>query len=242
MEEYLGVPGFPDYEGAYNGLQVAAEGSVSKVGGAVDASLQSIEEAVERGCDLLVVHHGLFWAGAAPVTGRHYRRLAALIRNGVALYSAHLPLDAHPDVGNCALLARALGIEIEGRFGRFQDAEIGWWGRVREVDREDLQATIAEKAGREVHLIPGGPEGVRTVGVVTGGAGSAISEAARAGLDAFVTGEGSHHTYFDAMELGVNVYYAGHYATETWGVQALVQLVAERYELPWEFIDLPTGL
>jgi dinuclear metal center YbgI/SA1388 family protein len=242
LDGYLEVAGFPDYDGAHNGLQVESEGPIRKVGAAVDASGASISAAANRECDLLLVHHGLFWGGAAPVTGRRYRRLAALLRNGVALYSAHLPLDAHPEVGNCIRLARALGVEVEERFGTFADADIGWRGRVQEQGREELRERIAETVGREVRLLAGGPERVRTVGVVTGGAASMIPDAARAGLDAFVTGEGAHHTYFDAVELGVNVYYAGHYATETWGVRALAEVVAERHDLPWEFIDLPTGL
>lgn len=242
LDGYLDVAEFPDYEGAHNGLQVEAPGPVSRLAAAVDASEASIAEAVAKGCDLLLVHHGLFWGGGAPITGRRYRRLASLIRNEVALYSAHLPLDAHPDVGNCALLARAVGLETEGRFGSFRDAEIGWRCRAAALDREELRERIAEAVGRSVRLIPGGPETVTSVGVVTGGAASMIGAAAHAGLDAFVTGEGAHHTYMDAMELGVNVYYAGHYATETFGVKALTELVAERYELPWEFIDQPTGL
>lgn len=242
LDDYLEVGDFPDYEGAHNGLQVQAEGPVRKLGAAVDAGQATISRAVERECDLLLVHHGLFWGGAAPVTGRHYRRLSTLLRNDLALYSVHLPLDAHEEVGNCILLARALEIEVEERFGTYEDAAIGWRGRVPALDREELQERIREVVGREVRLIPGGPDTVKTVGVVTGGAGSMIPDAARAGLDAFITGEGAHHTYFDATELGVNVYYAGHYATETWGVKALTELVAERYDLPWEFLDHPTGL
>lgn len=241
LDSYLEVDGFPDYPNAHNGLQVQGGDVVTRVGAAVDAGVASIAEAAEGGCDLLLVHHGLFWDGGGPLTGRRYDRLAPLIEHGIALYAAHLPLDAHPEVGNCVLLSRALDVDMEGRFGTYEGVDIGWWGRVR-THREELRERTRLAVGREVRLIPGGPEEVRTVGVVTGGGGSMIREAADAGLDAFVTGEGPHHTYLDAMEMGVNVYYAGHYATETWGVRALARTLKERFDLPWEFIDQPTGL
>ena len=240
MDGYLGVSTFPDYPNAHNGLQVQGSGEVRRICAAVDASEAAISVAAERGGDLLLVHHGLFWDGAAPVTGRRFRKLSALIRNDVGLYSAHLPLDAHPEVGNCALLARALGIDIEEGFGSFQDADVGWIGATSET-RGSLRERLSEALHVPVRLIDGGPARLRRVAVVTGAGGSMIAEAARAGADALVTGEGAHHTYFDAMEYGINVYYAGHYATETLGVRALASHLEERFGLPWEFLDFPTG-
>ena len=240
IDRYLGVPDFPDYPNAYNGLQVEGSADVGRICAAVDASEAAINAAAERGSDLLLVHHGLFWDGGAPVTGRRFRKLSALLRNEVALYSAHLPLDAHPDVGNCALLAGALHVNVEVAFGNFQGVEVGWLGTVRET-RQSLRSRVAEALQVDVRLIDGGPEQVRRVAVVTGAGGSMIAEAARAGADALVTGEGAHHTYFDAMEYGVNVYYAGHYATETLGVRALASHLEERFGIPWEFLDFPTG-
>lgn len=241
LDRYLGIPDFPDYPGAVNGLQVEGPAEVGRVIAAVDASLATIDEAVRRGGDLLLVHHGLFWGGGAPITGRRFRKLAALIRGEMAVYAAHLPLDAHAEVGNCAVLARALGVSVDGRFGTFQGADIGWWGRI-DAHRDELARTVERTVEGPVMLIPGGPERVARVGVVTGGGGALVEEAARAGLDAFVTGEGSHHTYFDATELGVNVYYAGHYRTEVWGVRALAEHLEASFGLDWEFVDLPTGL
>lgn len=241
LDGLLGVPEFPDYEGAVNGVQVEAPGPVRRVAAAVDAGVPAIEAAVERGADLLLVHHGLYWGGSAPLTGRLYRRIAPLIRSEVALYSAHLPLDAHPEVGNCALLTRELGLEPGERFGTFRDVPIGF---VAETDegREAFRDRVAGVVEGPVHLIPGGPERVRTVGVVTGGGGSLAREAAEAGLDALLTGEGAHHTFLDAVELGVNIFYAGHYATETWGVKALAGRLEREFGLPWEFLDFPSGL
>jgi dinuclear metal center YbgI/SA1388 family protein len=241
LDTYLDVAAVPDYDGAHNGLQVENSGVVSRIAAAVDASERTVDAAVDRGCDLLLVHHGLFWDGAARVTGRRYRKLRPLLSADVAVYSSHLPLDVHAEVGNNAVLARELGIVLEGRFGAYRGADIGWWGRL-EVKREVLAARLDEKLGGRVRMLAFGPEVVRTVGVITGGGGSLIETAAAAGLDAYVTGEGAHHTYFDAEECGVNVFYGGHYATETWGVRALAQHVAERFDVTWEFIDHPTGL
>jgi dinuclear metal center YbgI/SA1388 family protein len=241
LDEYLRVSEVSDSANALNGLQAENSGSVSRVAVAVDASARTIAEAARRGCDLLLVHHGLFWDGNLPVTGRRYRKLKALVAHDIAVYSAHLPLDIHEDVGNNAVLARELGIELEGRFGEYRGMELGVWGRL-ELKRETLAARLDEVLGGRVLMMPYGPEVVRRVGVVTGGGGNLIGAAVAAGLDAYITGEGSHHTYFEAEEGGINVYYGGHYATETWGVRALGAHLGERYGLSVEFIDHPTGL
>ncbi len=241
LDGYLGIPEHPDYGSAYNGLQLEGRPGVSRVSAAVDASQQTIEAAVDSRADLLLVHHGLFWDGGAPMTGRLYRKVKKAIDAGLAIYSAHLPLDSHPEVGNCAVLARALSIEVKGRFGYFQEVPIGVRGRLDE-QRDTFLERLSSIVEGPVHLIPGGPERMSNVGVLTGGAGSKIRDAVAAGLDTFITGEGSHHTHFDAMELGINVFYAGHYATETWGVRALAMHLERRFGLPWEFLDFPTGL
>ena len=170
LDAYLGVPDHPDYPHALNGLQVGGPDEVSHVMAAVDASEASIAAAVEAGADLLLVHHGLFWEGLRPVTGRRLRRLGPLIEHGVALYSAHLPLDSHPEVGNCALLGRALGLEPRGRFAAYHGFEIGWWGELPDpVDVSVLGERLKDVLdGARVHVIPGGPAVVGRVGVVTG--------------------------------------------------------------------------
>ena len=244
LEGYLGVAEHPDYPQALNGLQVEGPQDVGTVVAAVDASEASIQAAVELGADLMLVHHGLFWDGLRPVTGRRYRRLKALLDNGVALYSVHLPLDGHAEVGNCALLGRALGLELEGRFGSYKGSEIGWWGLLpHPLSAGALRDAVSlAVGGGPVHLIPGGPDLVQRVGVVTGGGASFVGEAVALGLEALVTGEGAHHTHFDAMEDGLHVYLAGHYATETFGVRALAEHLAERFGLEAHFVDQPTGL
>src|SRR5688500_8985360 len=241
IDQYLEIGQIGDYPTALNGLQVENSGRVTKLGAAVDASEASIRAAVERGCDVLLVHHALFWDGNQAVTRRRYRRLHVLLTNDVAVYSAHLPLDVHPEVGNNAQLARAIGLQIEGTFAPGKNHDAGVWGTI-DITRETLAARLDDVLGVRVRMLAGGPERLRKVAVITGGAGSMIEHAVAAGLDAFVTGEGAHHTYFDAMESGINVYYGGHYATETFGVRALAEHLQRKFGLPWEFIDQPTGL
>lgn len=241
LDEYLSIEGFPDYALAHNGLQVEGPTELKRAAVAVDASEAVILEAVSRGVDILIVHHGLFWDDKTRMIGPRFRKVRALIEGKVALYSAHLPLDAHPEVGNCAVLCKALGWSPEERFGSHQDRPIGWSCQV-DYERDALAEHLGEVVGGPVRLIPGGPTHIYRVGLVTGGAASLIPEASRQGLDALITGEGAHHTYNDAMEYGVNALYAGHYATETWGVKALGAHLEERFDLQHEFIDMPTGL
>ena len=242
-DEYLSVAHHPDYRTALNGLQVAGRDEIGRIVAAVDASEAVIQEAAAAGADLLLVHHGMFWDGLQPLTGRRYRKTKMLLDNGIALYSVHLPLDGHAEVGNSALLARAMGLDDLKAFGDYEGTSIGWSGRLPErVGRVGLQDALGEVLGGPVHLIEGGAEEVELVGVVTGGGASFTEQAAAAGLHALVTGEGSHHTHIDAMELGINVYFGGHYATETFGVKALASHLAERFDLEWAFLDQPTGL
>lgn len=243
IDEYLSVAEHPDFPNALNGLQVGGPEEVGSIAVAVDASEASIAEAVDQGADLLIVHHGLFWQGLTPLTGRHLRRVKPLVEHGVALYSCHLPLDGHAEVGNCVLLARALELEQLGRFGEYQGTLIGWHGRLAEpLDLAGLTARAEAALDGPVRAIDGGPDRIDRVGVVTGGGTSMLEEAVELGLDAFVTGEGSHHTYFDAMELGIHLLFGGHYATETFGVKALGAHLADRFGLTCHFVHQPTGL
>lgn len=256
LDGYLRVADVPDSAGAHNGLQVENSGRIGSIVAAVDASQATIDGVIEEelevgepdgGPPLILVHHGLFWDGAAPVTGRRYRRLSALLEHDIALYSAHIPLDIHPVVGNNAVLAERLGIPVEGWFGNARGIPIGVWGQVpaglssREALRAELGRAVSTPAPGPL-LVPGGPERVSKVGIITGAAGGMIADAHAFGLDTFITGEGTHHTFFDAMEWGINLLYAGHYATETLGVQALASHLSERFDLPWDFHDHPTGL
>ncbi len=241
LEETFDVSAFPDYPNALNGLQVSGPREVSRVGAAVDATEMTIQAALESGADLLIVHHGLFWDGFGSLTGPRFRKVAALIKGGMGLYSLHLPLDAHPELGNCALLTGSMGLTPAGRFSEYQGREVGWWAEAS-LGREVLRERTSGAVKGEVHLVPGGPEVVERVGVLTGGAASALAQAAEMGLDALVTGEGSHHHFHEAMELGVNLYLAGHYATETFGVKAVGETLSNEFSLGWEFLPSPTGM
>lgn len=241
LDAYLGHAQVSDAREALNGLQVENSSRVTRVGAAVDACQATIEQAASAGADLLLVHHGLFWGGLRPLTGPQRRRVARLLEADIALYASHLPLDKHPEVGNNPLLARQLGLEVRGEFGLFDGQMIGVWGEC-DWARADLVERVRQLLGRAPRVLGFGPERVRRVGVVTGGGGGIIPQAAAAGLDSYVTGEGAHWTYFDAEELRLNVLYAGHYATETIGVKALAAHLEERFGLPWSFLDHPTGL
>ena len=241
LDGYLRVAEVEDDPGALNGLQVENSGSVTKLVAAVDACQATIDAAADRGADLMLVHHGLFWGPTQPLTGRHGRRLRKLVQHDIALYSAHLPLDLHPEVGNNAVLARMLGLSDREAFGEYLGQSIGVAG-TSEMSRDQLVQRIEEALGVSPHVIPAGPRSSHRVGVVSGGAGKMIGQAAAAGLDTFITGEGQHHSHFDAEEWGVNVVFAGHYATETVGVKALAEHLEERFGLSWEFVDHPTGL
>ena len=241
LDTQLGIPEFPDYEGAMNGLQVEGHGPVRAVGAAVDTGIETVEAAVSSGVDLLLVHHGLFWDGAQPLTGRHYRRVAPLIQAGTSLYSAHLPLDAHPELGNCVQLLRALELEPEGRFGRFREVDVGFSSSTEE-DREIFRARVEEAVGGSGPAYSRWACAGRQSWRRNRRRGGFIRAAAEAGLDTLLTGEGPHHTYLDAIEFGVNVLFAGHYATETLGVQALAASIEEQFGIPWGFLDFPTGL
>jgi dinuclear metal center YbgI/SA1388 family protein len=231
-----------DYGPALNGLQMQnAKGEVTKVIAAVDACLPVIRKAIALRADLLLVHHGMFWSGLQPVTQSVFEKHRLCIENNLAIYSAHLPLDAHPTLGNNAVLMRALGLEPSGTFQPYKGTDIGLRAEA-EVPRDELVARLKQATGAAVHVCPGGPSVARRIGIVTGGAGSEVAAAAALGIDTFITGEGPHWSYTLAEELGINLIYAGHYATETFGVKALAQHVQDKFGLAWEFVDHPTGL
>lgn len=230
-----------DYDGAVNGLQVENSGRVTRIAAAVDASLATVKLAIAAKADLLIVHHGLFWGPTHPWTGKRYELLQMLLRNDLAVYSSHLPLDAHPKLGNNAQLCAALGLKALRPFFFSHGQHIGFESQAK-LSRTELTRRLGQATGTKPLVIPGGKELCTRIGVVTGGAGSDLKKAAEAGVDTFITGEGPHWTYALAEELGLNVFYAGHYATETFGVKALAADLSVKFKLPWTFVDHPTGL
>lgn len=240
LDAELRIAEIPDYSGAVNGLQLQNDGTVTRVASAVDASLPVIRKAIAAGADLLVVHHGMFWQGAQPLTGAFYQKIHEAMKANLAIYSAHLPLDVHPQWGNNALLAEAIGMTPTGTFLPYKGQPVGLIGEI-DITRDELRQRLEVAVGGPVLLCPAGPEFIQTVGLCTGGAGSEV--AAAAGLDAFISGEGPHWSYPLAEEMGLNLYLAGHYATETFGVRQLGEVLAARFamEAPL-FLDHPTGL
>src|SRR5271154_3669493 len=230
-----------DYDGAANGLQVENSGAVTKIAAAVDASLATIKLAIAAKADLLIVHHGLFWSPRQPWTGKNYELLKLCIENNLAIYSSHLPLDAHPKLGNNAQLCAALGLKNLKPFFLTHGQTIGFKSQTK-ISRSELAARLERATGTKTRIIPGGKDVCKKIGVVTGGAGNELRQAAGEGVDTFITGEGVHWTYGVAEELGLNVFYGGHYATETFGVKALSAELAGKFHIPWEFLDYPTGL
>lgn len=232
---------YRDYERARNGLQVENGGRVHKIAAAVDASLATVRMAAAMGADLMVVHHGLFWSETRPWTGPRMALIRALLEADIAVYSMHLPLDAHRTLGNAAVLARQIGLRRLKPFFHHEGEPIGWQGETS-LDREALGRRLGRVLGRDPILLAGGGTGCRKVGICTGGAGAELQKAAAEGVDTFITGEGPHWTHALAEEVGINVFYGGHYATETFGVRALAEKLGARFGLPWEFIDHPSGL
>lgn len=240
LDDYLRVDQTRDYPRALNGLQVEAEGPVTQFAVAVDAS-EKVIHGVKDWADLLIVHHGLFWGGNGPLTGPLFRKVKALVESGTALYSVHLPLDSHAEVGNAAVLARSLGLKGMEPFGDYEGAPVGWRGKVG-TSVADLKTNLEDVLGGPVKVLPGGPDPIESVAVVTGGGASFIGEAAASGVHALITGEANHHHVLESAELGVTTLLGGHYATETFGVKAVADLLKDRFMIEGTFVDAPTGM
>ena len=238
---YLRIGEIQDYENALNGMQVENSGTVKKIAAAVDVSTRALGEAAKCGANLLIVHHGMFWPGLRPVTKALRRQLKFAFEHDIAIYSAHLPLDLHPEVGNNVLVMRALGFENSEPFFEEKGSLLGRRAAV-EIARDELVKRLETAVVASVKTIAFGPKTVRHLGVITGAAGGEIEAIAGAGIDTFITGEAPHWAAIAAAEMGLNLLLAGHYATETFGVKALAAHIAGRFQLDWQFIDLPTGL
>ncbi len=240
-DRLLDIGNIEDWAGAQNGLQVENNGQVNHVAAAVDGSMATVKLAIAAQADLLIVHHGLFWGKTTPWTGKRRELLKLLIDHNLAVYSSHLPLDCHPKLGNNARLAAALGLKSGKPFFFEKGRDIGLRSKAT-ITRSQLVKKLRQAVAGPVTVLPGGPTTCRQIGIVTGGAGAELAKAAAEGVDTFITGEGPHHTFALAEEAGINVLYAGHYATETFGVKALADHLANKYRLSWQFLDHPTGL
>jgi dinuclear metal center YbgI/SA1388 family protein len=247
LDDVLATAETPDYDQALNGLQLANTGTVTRVAVAVDFSHESVQQAVLAGADLLLVHHGMFWGAPQPIIGSRYERLRLAIASNLAVYASHLPLDLHPRFGNNVRLANRLELEPRGGFGQFQSIEIGVSGTA-DLPTDQLLARVlafAQPLGTHVVSTPHASQRrTRHWAIVTGAGASSstLAEAAERGIDTLIVGEGPHHTAVEARERGIVIIYAGHYATETLGIQALAEELQRVFALPWSLLHLPTGL
>ncbi len=263
-DRFLRIPEVGDWDNALNGLQIEKSGRVTRIGAAVDVSTRVLTEAAKQNVDLLIVHHGLFWPGLQPIRGALGRQLRLAFQNNIALYSAHLPLDVHPQVGNNAQLVAALGLALGVRRSRdcgaaFKSADMSAHSKSAQpfletrgqpvglklrasLPRSELVRRLQKALNGPVKHFDFGPKQTRAIGIVTGAAGSEIYRVAEEKIDTFITGEAPHWAAVAAEELGVNLLLGGHYATEVFGVKALAAHLSKRFRVPWEFIDCPTGL
>jgi dinuclear metal center YbgI/SA1388 family protein len=240
LDRYLRVADIPD--SSPNGLQVQGADGIARVAFAVDASVKTIRAAAAARANILIVHHGLWWGGHEPIVGNMHARVAALIENEMSLYAAHLPLDCHGKVGNNVELARLLSLRVADTFGEYKGVVIGVVATATPSVRLD---TFVEKIERKLTTSAGllafGPASIRRVAIVSGAGAGFVEAAARAKCDALLTGESSHAAYHPASEARINVIFAGHYATETVGLEALQRHVRKRFGLAGIFIPAPTG-
>lgn len=247
LDTLLRTRDVPDYGGAVNGLQVANSGRVARVAVAVDFSGAAVRQAAGTGAGLLVVHHGMFWGGAQPIVGPAYERVRGLFAADVAVYSSHLPLDVHPELGNNVLLARELELVPAAGFARYKTVDVGVSGEA-DLETVELVARATAYSARWGHALVHTPvvagRRTRRWGLCTGAGASSetLAEASQRGIDTLIVGEGPHHTAVEAAERGVAVLYAGHYATETLGVRALGAELERAFGLPWTFVGDPTGV
>ena len=241
LNDYLALADYSDI--SLNGLQVEGADEVNKVAFAVDSSYSTFEQAADTGADMLIVHHGLFWGKPLAITGMHKRRVQYLLDKDISLYAAHIPLDAHREVGNNWGLARTVGMTDLKDFGSWKGKPIGVKGNFpNPISLRDLADTLEKQLGESVLVHAGGPVEIGSLGIISGGASWDVVTAAEEGLDAFLTGEPKHEVFYESFERGINALYAGHYMTETVGVTLLAEKLAAEFGLETQFIMLPTGL
>ena len=225
-----------DFPGANNGLQLQNNGTVTRIGAAVDAGRIPFEKAIAEGIDLLIVHHGLFWNTPASYTGSLYAKLRLAMEHNLAVYSSHLPLDAHQEIGNNRLLAKALGLEPADWFLPYEGTPIALLAKAPST-REELLARLHKEFGPAVTAIEYGSAAPSRVAILTGSGRSALAELKAAGTDTLITGELRQEHFNLAQEEGLNLYLCGHYATERYGVSALASAAAAQFNLTWSFIQ-----
>lgn len=240
LETLLDISSYSDI--SLNGIQIDTEDrELKKVGFAVDACYETIDEAVKNNCDILVVHHGLFWGSPLAITSSHYNRVKRALDGGLLLFAAHIPLDANIPYGNNAQIAISLGMKEFDGFGEWKGKLIGLKGKLPfPMTIEEIKALLEVK--HSVFINGNGKEKIESVAIVSGSGSSDTEDAIESGVDLFITGEIHHEVYHQAMENGLSVLAFGHYDSETFGVKALKRMTEKRYNVETTFIDVETGL
>ncbi|CAA6677411.1 MULTISPECIES: Nif3-like dinuclear metal center hexameric protein [unclassified Lentimonas] len=228
-----------DFTGSYNGLQVENNGEVTKIAAAVDAGQIPFEQAIAAGVDFIICHHGLYWTAPIPLTGTSYKKVKTALDGNLAVYGAHLPLDCHPEIGNNALLAKALELEAIGGCVPYEGNDIATITAGPAGGRAELAAKLKALFPDTYQAIEYGSDQPQRIAILTGSGQSAVDALQANQIDTLITGELRQHHFNMAQELGLNLYPCGHYATEVFGVKALAAEVAAKFGLEWTFIETP---
>jgi len=244
FREFLEIDGFRAADRSLNGIQVDNDGSaVKKIAFGVDAAMETFERAAAAGAGLLFVHHGLFWGDAERITGYYRKRIQFLLDHNICLYAVHLPLDQHPKFGNNAVLAGLLGLENIEPFGDYHGRKIGYKGTFpKPVAIDEAVKKISFMGRPPVGVFPFGKKECKSAAIMSGGSPSSARDAINDGVDLFVTGESAHQVYHDCLEAKINMIAGGHYCTEVWGLQAVMNHCRAETGIEVEFLDIPTGL
>ncbi|MGA2613663.1 MAG: Nif3-like dinuclear metal center hexameric protein [Spirochaetia bacterium] len=244
LREFLDLAAFEAIDQSRNGLQVANSApEITKVAFAVDASLECFRRAIEWGAHMLFVHHGILWEKPERIVGALYERLRILMEGNLALYAAHLPLDQHPEVGNNIGIARHLGLRDIEPFGAYRGTKIGYKGTLSVPARlDEVVHRLSAGHGEQVRTLPFGPELIRTIGIVSGGAAWEVTQAVEEKLDLYITGEPLHAIYHHCLESRIHVIFAGHYQSESFGIRSLSERLARETGVDTVYVDVPTGL
>jgi dinuclear metal center YbgI/SA1388 family protein len=244
FKSFLDIEGFASSDDSQNGIQVDNDGGmVGKVAFAVDAALETFEQAAARGAGMLFVHHGLFWGKPVRITGSTRSRIKFLLDHNICLYGVHLPLDQHGEFGHNAVMAKNLGLENIEPFGLYHGRKVGYKGTFpKPVTIDEAVKKISFMGRPPLGVFPFGKSEITSAAILSGGGARNVSEAAEDGLDLFITGESLHEVYHSCLEEKINMISGGHYNTEVWGLQAVMRHCESELGIATEFIDVPTGL
>lgn len=239
LNNYLNIESIED--DSNNGVQVDSEEEIYKIGFAVDARIDTVNEAVRKNADLLIVHHGIIWGGIDSVKGKNYEIIKKMLENDLGLYAAHLPLDLHPNIGNNAEISNIIGSHNLDTFHEYKGSEIALLsGFEEERPVIEIKSNLENEFGRNVDLVKEGPDKVKKVGILTGSGADAIYEALELEADLFITGERDYTAYNTALDENINLIFGGHYSTETLGVKNLQKIIEDKFNVETFFINRET--